>query len=255
MAAEVNEVSQLGSTSWLSRMPLKVKLKLAYARVLGIKRGEYKRVWDRISIDESAAMVGVSGCAERQEFFASGEATAAAIKEMLGVTTSDDVLEIGCGVGRVGKTLAPECRSWTGVDISAEMIRYARANLAELPNARLLELSASTLTEIKSESMDCVYCTAVFMHLDEWERYKYVAEAFRVLRPGGRAYFDNLNLGGDIGWNIFLEMSKFEPELRPPNISKSSTAEELAIYLERASFADVQKFPGAHFVAATGVKR
>ena len=92
------------------------------------------------------------------------------------------------------------------------------------------------------------------MHLDEWDRYRYVEEAFRVLRPGGRCYFDNINLGGKQGWEIFLQMAQHPPALRPPNISKASTGEELRIYFSKAGFADIQIYPGDHFVAAVGTK-
>jgi len=35
-------------------------------------------------------------------------------------------------------------------------------------------------------------------------------EAFRILKPGGRAYFDNFSLTTDEGWEIF----KYHYELR-----------------------------------------
>ena len=35
-------------------------------------------------------------------------------------------------------------------------------------------------------------------------------EAFRILKPGGRAYFDNVSLTTDEGWEIF----KYHYELR-----------------------------------------
>lgn len=199
-------------------------------------------------------MIGVSGTADEEEFFRSGEATANAMQQMLQIQPDQSVLEIGCGVGRIGRYLSPLCREWTGTDISSEMLRFAKANLHQCTNVTLVELSTSSLKEIKPETMDRVYCSAVFMHLDEWDRYKYVTEAFRVLKPGGRCYFDNINIAGEVGWKIFLEMSQYEPELRPPNISKASTAEELATYLQRAGFADIHQFPGPHFVAVTGTK-
>ena len=32
------------------------------------------------------------------------------------------------------------------------------------------------------------------MHLDEWDRYRYLTEFFRVLGPGGVVYVDNFDL-------------------------------------------------------------
>ena len=59
------------------------------------------------------------------------------------------------------------------------------------------------LSGVDPRSLDVVYSTGVFMHLDEWERYRYIADAWRVLRPGGRIYIDNFNLLTDEGWALF----------------------------------------------------
>jgi SAM-dependent methyltransferase len=248
------EQSPPQTPSRASQKMLRLRLKLAYARVLGLSRGSYKRVWNSISPRHDLAMIGVAGISNEAEFFASGDKSAGAIKEMLGIDQESVVLEIGCGVGRIGKYLALHCKRWIGTDISSEMLAHARKNTSEHKNVQLIELQECSLKEIPTESVDCLYCTAVFMHLDEWDRFRYVSEAFRVLRPGGRCYFDNLNLAGDQGWAIFEKMSEYPPELRPPNISKSSTTEELRIYLDRAGFIEAKSLPGAHFVAVTGVK-
>ena len=56
-------------------------------------------------------------------------------------------------------------------------------------------------------------------------------EAFRILKPGGRAYFDNFSLTTDEGWEIF----KYHYELRerPSHISKFLTPEKLNEYMQR----------------------
>ena len=86
---------------------------------------------------------------------------------------------------------------------------------------------------LSDDSIDVVYCTVVFMHLDEWDRYEYVKEAFRVLKPGGRAYFDNFNLMSEEGWAIFE--SHHQISERPSHISKSSTPQELLKYFNFCS--------------------
>jgi hypothetical protein len=77
------------------------------------------------------------------------------------------------------------------------------------------------------------------MHLEEWDRYNYLLEAFRVLRPGGRVYCDNANLCGDEGWAVFEESRRYAPAERPPHISKCSTPQEIEAFLTRAGFRDV----------------
>lgn len=80
------------------------------------------------------------------------------------------------------------------------------------------------------------YCTVVFMHLDEWDRYGYVLEAARVLRPGGRLYIDNFTLTTDEGWRVFEEVRLAFPRRKPSHVSKASTPQELEAYLGRAGF-------------------
>ncbi len=244
----------MANSKSLSAYSLKFRLKLAYAKVLGIQRSSYKEVWNKISRSRDLAMIGVAGNADDNDFLISGQSTANSLTEILEIDSSHKVLEIGCGVGRIGKFLSSRCKEWIGCDISSEMIKHAKRNLSDCPNVSLFELKNSTLEMFGNETLDRVYCTAVFMHLDEWDRFKYVEEAYRVLKPGGSCYFDNINLAGDTGWSIFLDMASHDPALRPPNISKASTPEELKIYLNRAGFTDIKLYPGSHWLGAKGVK-
>jgi SAM-dependent methyltransferase len=116
------------------------------------------------------------------------------------------------------------------------------------------QLSGLDLEGIPDESVDVAYCTAVFMHLEEWERFRYVTEMHRVLRPGGRAYFDSFNLLGDEGWGIFTRMAALDPAARPENIAKASTPEELRTYAERAGFEQIRWAAGALWVWVAAVK-
>ena len=202
-------------------------------------RGSYKEVWNAASEDPTDAMLAVAGIADYSEFMETGVCSATTIRETLDIEPADDVLEIGCGTGRIGKALASDCRHWVGADISGQMLAHARENLAGLENITLVELNSATLNEFADGIFDKVYCSAVFMHLEEWDRYRYVTEAFRVLRPGGKCYFDNMNLAGENAWSVFSQLSKLDPLTRLPQISKTSTGEEIEVYLKNAGFCDI----------------
>jgi SAM-dependent methyltransferase len=95
-------------------------------------------------------------------------------------------LEIGCGPGRLLVPLSRDFGSVTGVDVSAEMIDLARANLAACLNARAEVTSGSDLSQFPDESFDFVYSYAVFQHIPSRDVVlNYLREARRVLRPGG----------------------------------------------------------------------
>ena len=203
-------------------------------------RSDYKTTWDAVATDVDSAKIAVSGYTDEAEYERTAQQNVELLRATVGLEATDEVLEIGCGVGRVGTALAPICKRWVGADVSANMLRHARARLAAFDNVELVELSGWDLAPVASSSLDVVYCTVVFMHLDEWERYKYVSEAMRILRPGGRVYVDNFNLCSDPGWEFFIAMAEnHHPLSRPPNISKSSTPDELRTYFERAGFADI----------------
>lgn len=95
-----------------------------------------------------------------------------------------DILDAGCGTGRVTAELLqkfPRSRV-TAVDASENMVREARVTLAEFgdrvrPEQRdLLDLSYS-------DTFDLVFSTAVFHWIKDHERL--FAVLLRVLKPGG----------------------------------------------------------------------
>jgi ubiquinone/menaquinone biosynthesis C-methylase UbiE len=208
-------------------------------------RSDYKATWDAAAVDVDSAKLAVSGYTDEDEYTRTALENVELLQQLVGVGPDDEILEIGCGVGRVGAELAPLCKRWVGADVSANMLSHARDRLRGFDNVELVELSGWDLAPVPSESLDVVYCTVVFMHLDEWERYSYVCEAMRVLRPGGRFYVDNFNLLSDPGWEFFMAMKEnHHPLLRPPNISKSSTPDEIRTYLERAGFDEIKVSSG-----------
>jgi SAM-dependent methyltransferase len=220
-------------------------------------RSNYGQVWDDADVSGSLtnARISVAGTADAAEYDRTGSATAGDIVEHARVTASDTVLEIGCGTGRIGIKLAPHCGHWIGADVSQNMLGHARHTLREARNVSFVHLNGTDLTGIADASIDVVYCSGVFMHLDEWDRYRYVTEARRVLRPGGRLYFDNFNLRSDEGWALFEGLYDLEPAARPPNISRSSTPEELRTYAERAHFTDIRVLTRGLWVTVVGTKR
>jgi SAM-dependent methyltransferase len=222
---------------------------------VGPARADYKSVWNSVSDDVEHAKLAVAGYTDEDEFERMGHATVETLVNTVGLSSDDVVLEIGAGVGRVGPAIAPRCKKWIATDVSENMLRHTRERVAGFDNVETVATNGWDLRPIPSESIDLVYCTIVFMHLDEWERFNYVREGMRVLRPGGRMYADNTNLLGDDGWAFFMKaLDQHHPLDRPPNISKSSTQQELETYFRRAGFEDVNVHVSSMWLAAYGKK-
>lgn len=98
---------------------------------------------------------------------------------------SGDVLEIGGGSGAMAGRIArmhPHARI-TMTDIDHAMVDGARSRLASLPNAGVRQADSTSLP-FDDESFDVVVSFLMLHHVIDWEAA--VAEAARVLRPGGR---------------------------------------------------------------------
>jgi ubiquinone/menaquinone biosynthesis C-methylase UbiE len=94
-----------------------------------------------------------------------------------------DALEIAVGTGLNLSYYPPGVRL-TGIEISSEMAELGRGRAAELGvEAEMLVGDAQAL-ELADESFDAVVCTYGLCTIPDY--FAAVAEAHRVLRPGGR---------------------------------------------------------------------
>lgn len=75
----------------------------------GRSRSDYKGTWEALSERESDAKMFVASEVDEQHLTRSAEYTLQILSEKVGVNKQDRILEIGCGVGRVGSVLAPRC--------------------------------------------------------------------------------------------------------------------------------------------------
>ena len=107
---------------------------------------------------------------------------------------NDDVVEIGCGVGRLTRPLARRARSVVALDVSPTMIERARRLNPELANVEWRAGDGTSLAPIPDGSASACVSHVVFQHIpDPGVTLGYVREMGRVSRPGGWAAFQVSN--------------------------------------------------------------
>lgn len=132
------------------------------------------------------------GSPNEERFWKDGEWPVDRMFELLEVELGpeDDVVEIGCGIGRLTRVLAARAASVVALDISAEMIEQARRLNRHLENVTWLRGDGASLTGVDDESADACFSYVVFQHIpDPAITLGYVREMGRVLRPGGWSAF------------------------------------------------------------------
>jgi trans-aconitate 2-methyltransferase len=104
--------------------------------------------------------------------------------QAIGLQGDEDILDAGCGTGRVTAELLrrfPRVHV-TAVDASENMVREARLTLREFA-ARATVEQCDLLELQHTSAFDVVFSTAVFHWIKDHERL--FAVLFRVLKPGG----------------------------------------------------------------------
>ena len=98
----------------------------------------------------------------------------------------DVCLDIGCGVGRVEKHLAPLVKEIHGVDFSQPMLAAARNRLNGFTNVTFHHNDGESLAMFDDGTFDLAWAELVFHHVPIEVTEGYLNEIARVLKPDGR---------------------------------------------------------------------
>jgi ubiquinone/menaquinone biosynthesis C-methylase UbiE len=110
---------------------------------------------------------------------------------------SMDVLDVGCGPGTITIALKQFTRSTVGIDINPRAIAAAGRMHAGVDRLTFVTGTMTTLP-FPDVQFDAVLFHAVLYHLDPGLLAATLAEARRVLKPGGLIATRDADIGGNI---------------------------------------------------------
>lgn len=127
------------------------------------------------------------------EFFESGRAH---VRKLLGILDSLHVtfargacLDFGCGVGRLTIPLSASFERTVGVDVARSMIAAGRTYLRPGDRCEFVVNRDPDLHQFPDASFDFVHSCLVLQHVPPDVTPRYIAEFFRVAKPGGLIVF------------------------------------------------------------------
>lgn len=174
------------------------------------------------------------------------------------------LLDIGCGDGAVSRQLAPFCHRIVCFDPYAPILREAAAN-ARPENLSFLACAAESLC-FRPETFDSVLFCQSLHHVPVEAQATALAEAARVLRPGGRLTIVEPIYQAGLFGKIFALYSR-EKEAKDNALKMIRTLPDQGFILlsenpvrldcivesyEALIEEDVRKNPDAHWNAETG---
>jgi arsenite methyltransferase len=183
---------------WLLPIPISL---LLYNLATGVAR---RSPWPLVAAGLIAVCLGLGWHSSRRgKFVVWGE-----LLDDLGLRGDERVLDLGCGRGAVlllaarrldrGKAIGVDL--WRGRDQSGNALESTRRNAVAEGVANRVELHTADMTALPfpEESFDVVVSNIALHNLpDRAGRDRALAEAARVLRPGGRLLLADLRFTGE----------------------------------------------------------
>ena len=98
----------------------------------------------------------------------------------------NNILDFGCGTGRLIIPFAEHAKKVTGIDISNSMLDEAKKNLKELKVTNVELINSSDINELNlSECFDLVHSYIVLQHIPQVKGYQIIHKLISMICKGG----------------------------------------------------------------------
>jgi len=134
----------------------------------------------------------------------------AEIEFVLGkIKSSDLVLELGCGYGRVLQEILKKAKTVVGIDNSDASVRLGQEEIGEVSSCHILEMDAVNLG-FKQGQFNAVVCIQNGLSAFRADQRRLIEEALRVTRSGGTVLFSSYS---ERFWNDRLGWFRLQSKL------------------------------------------
>jgi len=193
--------------------------------------GRYGRLWN--PPDETSAIRQIYNTDSPASFEEGGQLDFDWLRPFLG--SGSTVLDLGCGIGRVARYVAPHCSVLWAVDASQRMLDLAAERLQGLTNVRYALCRDVVFPDVPSQSVDVAYSLLVLQHLEREDAFLLLEELRRVVRPTGTVLLTYPNLLSEIYLQGFVDYAHTGAASNPSR-ARLYTPQEVEAILPAAGF-------------------
>ncbi len=175
-------------------------------------------------------------------------ATLTTFAELVRDANAGPVLDVGCGPGHVTAYLASLGLTVRGIDLSASMVREARASYPEIP----FDTQTMAALDVENAALGGVVAWYSIIHTPPGELPGLLAEFRRVLAPGGFVLLafqvgaQPLHLSEAFGQAVDATFHRYEPD----HVARELAAAGLPVNARLVREPDAtERVPQAHLLA------
>jgi len=205
-------------------------------RIYIVKIRSYRWWWNDLAKKNAVGEI-LSTATNETDFDQTGRDDAEWLHSVFG--SNRLVLDVGCGIGRIERFLAPYCRELHAVDISSVMLKKASKRLADVTNVQLRKVNGKDLSFYRDATFDALFCLLVLHHLEYEDAFGYLLEFNRILKMGGLCVLQFPDFCSERYFSAFLRHVPVEARFRPYARSRGYTSEQIRFELSKAGF-DIQ---------------
>lgn len=158
--------------------------------------------WELAGLSRFLTMEAIlRGGENERQFWKTGEQDASRLLRF--IDDSSIVLDVGCGIGRVMRFIAPYCKEINGVDTSSLILRRAKHELSRFKNCHFYRQDFKRFDALPHDSVDLIYSLYVLQHMEKEDAYICIKRMQRLLKPNGTIYLQFPDFTADHYFALF----------------------------------------------------